>query len=443
MLSRTCSLKESDFEHQRESADNRGAATNANETELWLSRRPVNVLIVHQNFPGQFGRLSDAFTAREGWKVVGLGRGLRDPAQVGQADYVHYDHPSLRPDLVFPPLHRLGEEIRLGRSAADELWKVKRRGFTPDAIIAHPGWGDALFVRDVFPKARLISYMEYFYNAAGSDIDFDPEFPISELDRSFVRFRNVPTMLAFEDADACITPTEWQRQQFPRPVREHLSVLHDGIPTGQVRPQPKARYTLRDGQPLDRTREIITFVARSLEPYRGFHVLMRALPDLLRRRRKAVVLIVGGDDVSYGRSPASGRTWRQSLLDEVGGDIDPSRVHFLGRIAYADYLNVLAVSTVHIYLTYPFVLSWSLLEAMSTSCAVVASKTGPVREVVEDGINGRLVDFFDRAALVDTVAELADDGPQRDRLGAAARRTVVEKFDFDTAIYPRFRTLLA
>lgn len=309
-------------------------------------------------------------------------------------------------------------------------------------VIAHPAWGEALFVRDVFPDVGLVAYLEYHYRSDRSDLDFDPEFPPPRSDLPYVRFKNIASTMAFEIADLCLTATNWQASTFPKMLQRSLTVLHDGIDTEVAAPDQAARYRLPDGRVLSPADEVITFVSRSLEPYRGFHVFMRALPELLRRRPSATVLIVGGDDVSYGRGPQGGGTWRERLLDEVGDDIDLSRVIFLGRVPYDDYRRILQTSTVHVYLTYPFVLSWSLLEAMATGCAIVASSTAPVSEVIVNGSNGRLCDFFDGAGLVAAVEELLDDPPQRARLGHAARETMVAGYDFRTTILPRYRQML-
>ena len=249
--------------------------------------------------------------------------------------------------------------------------------------------------------------------------------------------------MAFADADQSVTPTAWQASTFPKAMRSQLTTLHDGIDTATAKPDPNAVFTLPDGSRLTASDEVVTYVSRSLEPYRGFHIFMRALRELMRRRPNAKFVVVGGDDVSYGMAPGRGTTWRRRMLEEVGDDLDPRRIWFVGRLPYQHYLSLLQVSTVHVYLTYPFVLSWSLLEAMSTGCAVVGSATGPVTEAIADGENGRLFPFFDRNELCDRVEELLEDPDQRRRLGKAARDSVTESYDFRTRILPRYQQLLA
>ncbi len=250
-------------------------------------------------------------------------------------------------------------------------------------------------------------------------------------------------MLHEEIADAGISPTAWQAGTYPQPFRNKISVIHDGIDTGIVVPDSSARMRLNSAGgevSITGNDEVITFVNRNLEPYRGYHIFMRVLPELLRRRPKARVMIVGGSNVSYGAKPPDGKTWKQIFSDEVRGrisDADWSRVHFLGNIRYEYFLTLLQLSTVHVYLTYPFVLSWSLLEAMSAGCAIVGSDTAPVREVVQNGETGILVDFFDRSALVEGVCTLLDDPKRREILGKAARAFAIERYDLHTVCLPR------
>ncbi len=247
--------------------------------------------------------------------------------------------------------------------------------------------------------------------ANGPDMGFDPEFPAALDDRLRVSTWRAHHLLALEQCDVAITPTQWQKSQFPATYQPKIQVLHEGIATDLLGPDPQAQFTLPNGQVLKAGDPVVTYVARNLEPYRGFHVFMRSLPALLAAHPTCQVLIVGGDEVSYGRAPKDARSWREALLREVNIDTssETGRVHFLGKLPYAQYRRVLQVSTVHVYLTYPFVLSWSLLEALASGCAVVASDTAPVREVIRHGKNGLLVDFFDESQIVDAVLKVLAD----------------------------------
>jgi glycosyltransferase involved in cell wall biosynthesis len=252
--------------------------------------------------------------------------------------------------------------------------------------------------------------------------------------------KNLNNLLHFETADAGISPTHWQASTFPEPFRSRITVVHDGIDTEALIPNPQVQLTLNSTIKLTKSDEIITFVNRNLEPYRGYHIFMRALPELLRRRPKARVLLVGGDDVSYGARAPQGTTWKNIFAAEVRSsisDADWSRVHFLGTIPYEHFIPLLQLSTVHLYLTYPFVLSWSLLEAMSIGCAIVASDTQPLHEAIRHGETGRMVHFFDVAGLTDEVCRLLDDPAERQRLGQNARRFAQENYDLRKICLPR------
>jgi len=304
-------------------------------------------------------------------------------------------------------------------------------------ILGHNAWGETLYLKDVFPDAPLLACFEFYYGASGRDVSFDPEFPDSLNARLRLRTLNAVNLMGLDAADLGHTATEWQHSTYPPRYRDMISVAHEGIDTGRVKPDRDAKLILPDGRTLTREDEIVTYVARNLEPYRGFHVFMRALPEIQRRRPGAHVVIVGGDDVSYGRAPANGRTWRQVMLAEVGSMLDLSRVHFLGRVPYDRYLKVLQVSSAHVYLTYPFVLSWSMLEAMAAGGVVVGSATPPVKEVIRDGENGLLADFFDTEAIAEKVESVLADPQRMEALRASARQTIVEKYDRATVCLPR------
>lgn len=316
--------------------------------------------------------------------------------------------------------------------------KLKESGFNPDVIVAHHGWGESLFLKDVWPEAKLGIYCEFHYQAHGADVGFDLEFPAKdEGDVCRLRLKNLNNLLHFEVADAGISPTRWQASTIPESFRNRITVVHDGIDTDAVAPNPAVSLTLSGNITLTRQDEVITFVNRNLEPYRGYHIFMRALPEILKRRPKARVLIVGGDEVSYGARPPAGQRWKDIFFNEVKHRIDVSRVHFLGHVPYKHFVALLQLSSVHVYLTYPFVLSWSLLEAMSAGCAIVASNTQPLHEAIKPDETGRLVDFFDTQALAKEVCQLLAQPDERARLGARARAFAQAHYDLKTVCLPR------
>ncbi|MEQ9260030.1 MAG: glycosyltransferase [Roseovarius sp.] len=400
----------------------------------------MKILFIHQNFPGQYKHLAPLLAA-EGHDCVALTLKVTKPTTWRGVRVLPYALPKRSGQKVHPWLLDLDSKVTRAQACYLEARKLREAGFAPDLILAHPGWGEPMFLADVWPGAKIGIYCELYHLACGANLNFDPEFARAdrEVEALRIRLKNINNHLHFDMADAGISPTRFQADTFPQPFRERITVCHDGIDTRASCPNPGARLALEGGE-VSRDDEVITFANRNLEPYRGYHIFMRALPRLLRERPKARVLIVGGDEVSYGAAPPKGQTWKQIYIDEVRGqipDADWARVHFLGRIPHERFTALLQVSRVHVYLTYPFVLSWSLMEAMACGAAVVASDTAPVREVIREGETGRLVDFFDREALVARVCELLDDAGQRARLGAAARADVVGRYDLARIALPR------
>lgn len=404
----------------------------------------MKILFIHQNFPGQFKFLAPALV-QGGHDVVALTI-RRYPDNVWQGVRMFSYAPSRgNSPAVHPWVVDFETKVIRGEACFRAAQTLKADGYTPDLIIAHPGWGESLFLKEVWPLAKLGIYCEFFYHPQGSDVGFDPEFPLrDEGEACRVRLKNLNNLLHFQLADAGIAPTQWQASTFPEPFRSRISVAHDGIDTVTVAPNPQVSLTIntQPGQTLTFTRqdEIITFVNRNLEPYRGYHVFMRAIPELLRRRPAARVLIVGGNEVSYGARPQQGQSWKDLYLREVwpqASEADWARVHFLGRIPYQYFIALLQLSTVHVYLTYPFVLSWSLLEAMSAGCAIVASDTQPLREAIFHNSTGRLFNFFDQTALTEQVCDLLEQPAERCRLGENGRRFAQAHYDLQTVCLPR------
>ena len=400
----------------------------------------MNILIIHQNFPGQFKHLAPALV-RRGHKVVALSMQDKVPEQWQGVRVIRYKAARSSSAQVHPWVADFETKVIRAEAAYRLALRLREQGFTPDVIIAHPGWGESLFLKDVWPTARLGIYCEFFYIQEGGDVNFDPEFLSNQPgDECRLRLKNLNNLLHFETADAAISPTAWQASTFPDNFRSRITVVHDGIDTEAIRPNPKVAMRLNQSLVLTREDEVITFVNRNLEPMRGFHVFMRALPELLKRRPNARVMIVGGDKVSYGARPKEGESWKPIYINEVRSQIsdeDWKRVHFLGHIEYGHFQALLQLSSVHVYWTYPFVLSWSLIEAMSTGCAIVASDTRPLHEAIIHNETGRLVPFFDQSALVEQVCQLLDDPEERARLGRNAREFARQHYDLQTVCLPR------
>ncbi|MEO8999817.1 MAG: glycosyltransferase [Rhodanobacter sp.] len=405
------------------------------------------VIFIHQNLPGQFRHLLNYCAGNSEFEVVVVGERRRVLANFPRAmrgvTFHVYDVADIPREQVPLELWTTTNAMRRGRAVALCLQNIRDAGFRPDVIYGHPGWGDMLHVRDVFPQARIVNYGEFYFNRDGQDLNFDPEFQAEAADVYRVRTDNMTQLVSLVDSDACISPTQWQRSRYPELLRQHITVIHDGVDLDLVKPDPMARVTLpQQALVLDRSAPVITYVSRNLEPYRGFHVFMRSLPEILKRLPSAQVVIVGGDEVSYSRKLSGSLTYREAMLAELGERLDLSRVHFLGRVPYADYLRILQLSSVHVYLTYPFVLSWSMLEAMAGGAVVVGSKTAPVQEVIEDGVNGYLVDFFAHQELADAVCRVCLTRDQLEPIRHAAMETVAQRFNLRHGCLSRQLALL-
>lgn len=379
----------------------------------------MKVLFIHQNFPGQFRHIAAHLATQPGVSVRAIGRekapGLKD------VPMWRYE-PHRSPGKQTHPYARTFEEAVLhGQQVLRLLMQQASLGYHPDIVIAHPGWGETLYLKQVYPGTPLIHFCEYYYHTKGADADFDPEFPLSPHGAAAIESRNALHLLNLEHCDIAITPTKWQYSLQPEAYRHKLRVVHEGIDLDNLRPDPQAVLNLPNGKTLRAGDPVVTYVARNLEPYRGFHQFMRALPTVLDKHPTCQVVILGADGVSYGRPPEGVPNWRTKLLRE--NPMDASRVHFLGKVAHDVYRTVLQISAVHVYLTYPFVLSWSLLEAMACGCIVVGSDTAPVREVIEESSNGLLVKFFDKNRLVSHLLNTLLDPDQIRSVGARAALT--------------------
>ena len=400
----------------------------------------MKILFIHQNFPGQFKFLAPALV-KQGHTVVAMTMQKTEAKEWQGVRLAPYTATRGTTPKVHPWISDFETKTIRAEACFRAALRIRAEGFNPDLIVSHHGWGESLFLKDVWPQAKLAIYCEFYYHPRGADVGFDPEFPAEDAGEVCrLRLKNLNNLLHFEVADAAISPTHWQASTFPEPFRSKITVVHDGIDTEAVAPNPAVSLTLNGNIKLTRADEVITFVNRNLEPYRGYHIFMRALPELLKRRPQARVLIVGADDVSYGARPAEGKKWKDIFASEVRpqiSDADWARVHFLGHIPYQHFIPLLQLSTVHVYLTYPFVLSWSLLEAMSVGCAIVASDTQPLREAIRHDDTGRLVDFFDVPGLANDVCALLDDPVARQRLGANARAFAQATYDLKTVCLPR------
>lgn len=393
----------------------------------------MKYLFVHQNYPGQYlhivrhllkdPRNDVVFITEPNTNVMQgvrrvvyeLGRGKRNDLPGNLRDY----------ELAIHRAERVAEAAQ----------KIKQLGFVPDVIIGHHGWGELLDLVDVFPSAAMLGYYEFYYNTQGYDVEFDPEFPTTQNYRSGIRALNSINHHAFALGQHGQTPTRFQLGAYPEWMRPQIKLLPEGARLDLCRPDPAAfkrpfaigDFTVAPGEKL------ITYVARNLEPYRGFHTMMRALPAILSARPDAKVVLVGGDDISYGPKLVN-TTWQKIMVAELDGKYDVSRVLMPGQLDYDLYRALLQRSDAHVYLTYPFVASWSLREAIASGCAVIGADVEPVAEFITHGKNGLLTPCLDPAKLAETVLHLLEQPKLAQKLRRNARAYAEQHLDMDQHI---------
>ncbi|WP_169543728.1 glycosyltransferase family 4 protein [Sneathiella aquimaris] len=383
----------------------------------------MRVLFLHNNFPAQYRHVAKSLAEKKKNRVVFASHRavekipnvinlIYKPHREGRKETHHY-------------LRTTENAVINGQSLFRACIDLKNKGFTPDIICAHSGWGPALYVKDVFPDAKLLCYFEWYYHAFGSDADFLKESSINFDDAGRIRTKNLPVLMDLAHCDWGQIPTQFQASQFPDTFKPKLSVLHDGVDTDFFKPKPNAPKIF-GSLDLSHADEILTYATRGMEPYRGFPEFMRAANLLMKQRPNLHVVVVGQDRVAYGKKLPEGESWRKRMIEEL--DPDMSRLHFTGLLPYADYLKVLQASTVQAYLTIPFVLSWSLIECLSCGALVVASDTDPVKEVIRDGENGFLADFFDHEAFAEKIAFALDHHKELDDIRKSARKTVMDRY---------------
>jgi glycosyltransferase involved in cell wall biosynthesis len=401
-----------------------------------------SALFVHSNFPAQFGIIADALTAA-GWRSAAIAS--RTGRVIGNIPLKRWCVTRNSTNGIYPPATRAEADFIRGRAAAECAFALQETGFSPELIIGHPGWGETLFLKQIFPNAKQILYGEFYYHSQGADCEFDQEFDIPSIEERFrVHAKNATLALAYAEADRIVCPTLFQATLLPEVFRSRTIIIHEGVDTDRVRPDPTAKFTLGDGRVLDRSMPVITFVNRRFEPLRGFHIFVRALTRVLTEVPTARALLIGSDERGgYGAPAPNGTTWKEYFLSEVRGRLDMSRVHFTGPVIYDQFLAALSISTAHVYYTYPFVLSWSLLEAMACECLVIGSDTAPVRDALTHEVNGILLNFFDVDGLADALIKACREQRAFLPLRISARSTVLDQFDRSRKCTPAWLKLVA
>jgi glycosyltransferase involved in cell wall biosynthesis len=394
------------------------------------------LIFIHQNFPGQFLHLCRELAPFN--RIIFITKPTKN--RIAGVELIAYEpHRKITPN-VHPYLTTVEDGILHGQAVGRILVQLQQQGVRPDIIVGHCGWGETQFVKDIFSETPLLSYFEFYYSARGADVGFDKEFPSNDELKFHLRIRNNLLLSCLNSTDQGLSPTWWQHSRFPAAYASKINVIHDGVDTNALTPIDNPTVTLGDGLVFDGSVPLVTFVARNLEPYRGFHVFMRAAERILARHPSSHIVIVGGTEVSYGQRLPEGQSYKEMALKEVS--IDATRLHFVGRIEYDVFKRLLQASSAHVYLTYPFVLSWSMLEAMSSGCLVIGSQTPPVEEVIRHGQNGLLVDFFDPEAIAATVLDALDKPHMYKQIRQSARRTVIDRYDLNGVCLPRQKALI-
>jgi glycosyltransferase involved in cell wall biosynthesis len=399
----------------------------------------VKVLFIHRRGVGQFEHLATDLAAR-GSEVTLVTESV-DRRLAGVRIVRHRAEPPPRPGVVqSSPLATTEHHVRIGLRVAETLDALVRAEGPPDIIVGHIGWGSMMFVKDVVPRTPALGYCEFFYSAEGADVGFDPADVIDLDVRQRLRLRNAAQLVTLDAIEAGISPTGWQRSRYPESVQRRIAVCHDGIDVQRFRPNAGRGLALPDGRVIKAGDPVITFAARDLEPYRGFPQAVEAAARVLERNKDAIFVFVGGDSNSYGASRRDGKSWKDAILEET--PLDPTRVFFPGQVPHEILTQLFQISTAHIYLTYPFVLSWSVLEAMACGALVIGSATPPVQEVIRHGQNGLLVPFFEPEALADTLLDVLARPEAFADMRRAARQTIIERYALGKCL-TRQRSLMA
>lgn len=390
----------------------------------------MNILFLHKNFPGQFKYLTLALANDPNSKVVFITED-KDLEIKGVTKFVYKPLSKVLSNCN-PYLDFYEEVLTHAQPIAKIAREIKAKGFKPDVIYGFSFWGASMFMKDIFPDVPLITYFEWFNKSEGADVGFDGKLPDDSY-REKIRCRNAPGLVDLYSCDAGICPTHWQKAQFPKEFQDKITVIHDGIDTETCKPDSSAKLFIKDKNlELGIDDEVITYGTRGMEPYRGFPEFMEAAEKILKNRPKAHVVIAGVDDVYYGAKLPKG-TYKELMLKKL--DLDMSRVHFIGGISLVDYVKFLQVSSAHVYSTYPYVLSWSILNAMSVGCCIIASNTAPVLEVMKDNYNGLLFDFFNVNQLVEKIEYALDYKEKMQEIRTNARQTVLDNYDIRKLLF--------
>ncbi len=364
----------------------------------------MHVLFSHQNFPAQFGHIARHLVRSQGWTCSFVSQ--TPPGEWHGVRKIQYKTTGGARETT----HYCSRTFENGVWHTHGVYEACKGipDLQPDLIVGHSGFGSTLFLRELYPDAPVVNYFEYFYRAHDSDLDFLPNNGAQELDYLRSYTRNAMILLDLVNCRAAYSPTEFQRGLFPSELRPKIDVIFDGIETDVFTRRPGLPRKIA-GQDISRTTRIVTYVSRGLESMRGFDVFMKAAKRIYTSYSDVLFVVVGSDRVCYGgdEKHITHKTYREHVLAQ--DEYDLSKFLFTGTIPVPTLVEILSLSDLHIYLTVPFVLSWSLMNALSCGCVVLGSNTAPVREMITEGENGLLVDFFDDQELAKRAVEVLRD----------------------------------
>jgi glycosyltransferase involved in cell wall biosynthesis len=396
--------------------------------------RKINIVFIHYELPGQFLHLIRYLSKHSGYNVYGICHEHAKESCDSNLFKTLYTYQEK--DIGSIATHHYVTDIQRcvlrAQAVTEVLQQCLSQQINFDIAVSHTGWGEALYFKDFYPETPLLGYVEFYFHATGADIGFDPSYPLSKDQTLQVKTLNSQLLLGMNECDVLITPTNWQKSLFPTMWQSKINVIHEGVDIDYCKPNEQVFLTLPDGTQLTRQDEVITYTARNLEPYRGFPTLIKAVERICQKRPNCHIIITGGDDVSYSKKLPYGECYREVCVKSVS--IPNERVHFLGHVPYSTHIQILQLSSVHLYLTYPFVLSWSFIEAMACGCTIIASDTQPVMDILEPEINGIAVNFFDDEQIAIQVEAVLNHPQRKKHLGLAARKKIERHYQHHFAI---------
>jgi len=388
----------------------------------------MHVLFIHQNFPAQFGHIAAYLVQRKGFRATFVSE--QPPGNDGGIERIQYKIAGGATAQTHYCSRSYENAIWHSHAIYDAL--AARPDIRPDLVVAHSGFLSTVFLRELY-DCPIVNYFEYFYHTTGADLDFRPDFPYPAINKLRAGARNAVLLMDLEDCDAGYSPTRWQRGLFPRLFQDKVRTIFDGIDTSVWRPQPGLPRTIGDRSVRDDVR-IVSYVSRGMESIRGFDIFMQAAKRICQRRGDVLFVVVGEDRVCYGGDLdfTGGQSFKQWVL--ARDDYELSRFVFTGLMPTPELVKLFSITDLHIYLTVPFVLSWSLMDALACGATVLASNTAPVREMIDHGRNGLLTDFFDADALADAACRVLDAPRDFKHLGQAGVELIGERYSLEVCL---------